>query len=172
MSHEGSATWNRPKAKGAWSTCVRVGLAVLASACLRPAAADEFLAMPGLWKLSYRASGQGQPNAQRQAREQAWLAQPLWRCVDEDTDPWRAYADLPQQPACERLSVQRTSTSLRWQLQCNNADWLSVKGRLVFDSATHFTGQISRVMRQDNQLLTEALEVSGQRVAACTSHLD
>ena len=70
--------------------------------------ADEFLALPGLWKTTYEVEG-----ASPESRE----PRVVWHCVDEQADPWVSFAQLQDLPGmtCSRSSLQRNSTSLKWK---------------------------------------------------------
>jgi hypothetical protein len=134
--------------------------------------ADEFLALPGLWKTTYEiqdgASGGG---AEKKV---------VWRCVDEAGDPWVSFAQLRDLPGmtCARLSLQFQSTSLKWKTECrgartaDSADVIRSEGAIVFDSPTHYTGWV----RFSGTLMGYPVEsrssMEGSREAACTSPAD
>jgi hypothetical protein len=78
-------------------------LAWLASSPARTDAENDFMAMPGLWKTTFR-------NQQvANSKAQIW-----WHCVDENADPWISFAQLqpPEHEACVRMSFTRTATFL------------------------------------------------------------
>src|SRR5271163_4663698 len=79
------------------------------------ASADEFLALPGLWKTTYEVEGV----ASRVIPER----KVVWRCVDEAGDPWVSFAQLQDLPGmtCTRPSLQFQSTSLRWKTECRGS---------------------------------------------------
>ena len=144
------------------------------AAALIPAAAraDEFLAMPGLWRTTYEVDGAAEKSADE--------PRVAWHCVDEAADPWVAFAQL-QDPAgmtCRKASQERNSTSLKWQLQCRGpgpdtaADVIEVSGSIVFDSPQHYRGWV----RISGTLLGYPVQtrstVEGTRKAACTSPAD
>ena len=64
--------------------------------------------MPGLWQTTYEVEGAaGKTNV-------------VWHCVDEAADPWVAFAQLQDLPGmtCTKVSLERNSTSLKWQSRC------------------------------------------------------
>jgi hypothetical protein len=146
----------------------------LLAGVLIPAAAqaDEFLAMPGLWKTTYEIEG-----ASLQTREQPRV---VWHCVDEQADPWASFAQLQDVPGmtCSRSSLQRNSTSLKWKMQCRGpgpdtvADVIDASGAIVFDSPQHYTGWVKFSGTLLGYPLQSGSKVEGSRKAACTSPSD
>ena len=135
--------------------CRAVLIACLLCSCLAPRAradAGDFQAMPGLWKIVTRS---GDP-----ARETV-----AWRCVDEDADPWTAFAMAPPgATACQREDAHRSRTSLDWSLRCGGAS--PMRGRVAFDSPEHYAGTLTTSEGAG------VLNVEGHRMAACTSPSD
>ena len=136
------------------------------------ARADEFLAMPGLWKTTYELEG-----ASPETREQPRV---VWHCVDEQADPWASFAQLQDLPGmtCSRSSLQRNSTSLKWKMQCRGpgpdtvADVIDASGAIVFDSPQHYTGWVKFSGTLMGYPLQTGSKVEGSRKAACTSPSD
>src|SRR5689334_20904546 len=93
--------------------------------------ADEFMAMPGFCKIVTKTSVTDAPQIK-------------WVCVGEAADPWVSFAHLRLIPqlSCKRDGFERTSTTLKWQLDCIGPFIISNTGALVFDTAKHFTGQV------------------------------
>ncbi|MDB6159657.1 MAG: hypothetical protein JWO04_3363 [Gammaproteobacteria bacterium] len=149
-------------------------LAGLLAGVLIPAAAqaDEFLAMPGLWKTTYEIEG-----ASPETREQPRV---VWHCVDEQADPWASFAQLQDLPGmtCSRSSFQRNSTSLKWKMQCRGpgpdtvADVIDASGAIVFDSPQHYRGWVKFSGTLLGYPLQSGSKVEGSRKAACTSPSD
>jgi len=149
---------------------------LLASMLVSTVRADEFLAMPGLWKTTYEVEGVGTTDAPRV----------VWHCVDEEADPWEAFAHLQDLPgmACSRDSLHRTSTSLKWTARCRGAgaagtagtdlanDVVEVSGAIVFDSAQHYTGWVKLSGTLMGYPLHSGTKIDGLRKAACTSPKD
>ena len=146
----------------------------LLAGVLIPAAAqaDEFLAMPGLWKTTYEIE-----RASPETREQPRV---VWHCVDEQADPWASFAQLQDLPGmtCSRSSLQRNSTSLKWKMQCRGpgpdtvADVIDASGAIVFDSPQHYTGWVKFSGTLMGYPLQSGSKVEGSRKAACTSPSD
>lgn len=116
--------------------------------------AGDFQAMPGLWKIvTHTADPAGRETV-------------AWRCVDEEADPWLAFAALmpPAGTSCERMHAHRSRTSLTWDLRC--AAPAVLHGRIAFDSPEHYEGAL--VADHGGPLL----QVEGRRYAACTSPND
>jgi hypothetical protein len=131
---------------------------------LTKARADDFEAMPGLWKTTLRnehSSQSDSPDIQ-------------WHCVDEGANPWIAFARLPVLPheTCQRKGFVRTDTSLKWHLECTGEFSLVNQGSLVFDSARHYTGRVQLTGAVMGYPIREVLLVEGERRAACTSPQD
>ena len=135
------------------------------------AQADEFLALPGLWKTTYEVDG-----ANPESRE----PRVVWHCVDEQADPWASFAQLQDLPGmtCSRSSLQRSSTSLKWKTQCRGpgpdtvADVIEASGAIVFDSPQHYTGWVKFSGTLMGYPLQSGSKVEGSRKAACTSPSD
>ena len=135
------------------------------------AQADEFLAMPGLWKTTYELEGvSAEPHEPKV----------VWHCVDEQADPWVSFAQLQDLPGmtCSRSSLQRNSTSLKWKTQCHGpgpdagADVIEAAGAVVFDSPQHYTGWVKFSGRLMGYPVRSGSKIEGQRKAACTSPSD
>jgi uncharacterized protein DUF3617 len=126
--------------------------------------AEEFKAMPGLWKTTLHAQGQ---NKSTRSYVQ-------WQCVIEDENPFIAFARLPivAHDTCERKSFVRRSTSLQWQLDCTGDFTLTNEGSLNFETAKHYTGTVKLTGMVMGYPIDEVLSVEGSRVAACTSPSD
>jgi hypothetical protein len=148
-------------------------LAGLLASMLLPATAqaDEFLALPGLWKTTYEIEGVG--SGPREPRV-------VWHCVYEEADPWVSFAQLQDLPGmtCSRNSLQRNSTSLKWKTQCRGpgpdavADVIEASGAIVFDSPQHYTGWVKFNGTLMGYPLQSSSKVEGSRKAACTSPTD
>jgi hypothetical protein len=140
------------------------GAAALLLVCAA-ASADEFLALPGLWKTTFEVRG---------APTDSHEPKVLWHCVYEDADPWSSFAQLQDLPglACTRPSLERTSTSLKWRTECRGATLIVSEGAVVFDSPQHYKGWVrfsGTVMDYPIQSVTD---IEGERAAACTSPAD
>jgi hypothetical protein len=148
-------------------------LAGVLASMLAPAAAqaDEFLALPGLWKTTYEVEGISPESHEPRV---------VWHCVDEQADPWVAFAQLEDLPGmtCSRSSLQRTSTSLKWKAQCRGpgpdavAEVIEASGAIVFDSPQHYTGWVKFSGTLMGYPLESGSKVEGTRKAACTSPSD
>jgi hypothetical protein len=123
--------------------------------------ADEFMAMPGFWKITTKTSPTDAPQIK-------------WVCVGEAADPWVSFAHLRLIPqlACKRDGFERTSTTLKWRLDCTGPFTLSNTGALVFDTAKHFTGQVHLSGTIMDYPIDQSINVEGQRIAACTTPAD
>jgi hypothetical protein len=133
--------------------CTLAALLAIAAA----ARADEFGAMPGLWKTTYSLAASGTPPP------------PRWHCVDEEVDPWSAYAQLPAvRPLCKSARYERTLSSLKWKVACGAAP---SEGELVFDSPRHYSGSITSGGAKGGAPRS-TVHVEGERRAACTSPSD
>jgi hypothetical protein len=123
--------------------------------------ADDFMALPGLWKTTYRQAGQDEPKI-------------LWHCVAEDTDPWVAFAQLEdgQGMSCTLSKQERTSTSLEWRIECKGAAAVTGEGRIVFDSTQHYTGSVKFTGTLWGYPLQSVTQIEGKRYAVCTSPRD
>jgi hypothetical protein len=153
-------------------TCVAAITALVTLLAATGARADEFLAMPGLWRTTYEIDGgsvakAGEPRV-------------VWHCVDERADPWVAFAQLEELPGmtCRSTARKRTSTSLEWQAQCRGpgpdpvADLIDVSGEIAFDSAQHYHGRVRLSGRLMGYPVLTSTTVEGTRKAACTSPAD
>jgi len=122
-------------------------------------AADDFMALPGLWKTS----------SQSEAEPQV-----LWHCVDEDADPWAAFAQFPDEAgmSCARPTQERTSTSLTWKIECKGAEAVTSEGSIVFDSPLHYTGSVRLTRTIVSGPVQSITQIEGKRYAACTSPRD
>lgn len=116
--------------------------------------ADEFAALPGLWKTTTRSAGQA--------------PQVRWHCVHEDSDPWVDFAELdgPPDESCKRNELERSATSLKWKLDCKGS---ASEGTVVFDSASHYRGIMQLAHAGEKP---RGIQVEGQRYAACTDPSD
>jgi hypothetical protein len=129
------------------------------------AGADQFGAMPGLWKTLYEL----QPPDPKAA-----APAPRYHCVDENADPWQDYAQLqePKGYSCKRIAYERTLSSLKWKLACTGPSNFTSEGALVFDSPKHYSGSVTLDGTLQNYPWQTRLKVEGSRVAACTSPSD
>jgi len=135
------------------------------------ALADEFLALPGLWKTTYETEG---------SSPESHAPKVVWHCVDEEADPWVAFAQLEDPPGmtCSRSSLQRNSTSLKWKTQCRGpgpdvvADVIEASGAIMFDSPQHYTGWVKFSGTLMGYPLQSSSKIEGTRKAACTSPTD
>jgi len=136
--------------------------------------ADEFLALPGLWQSTYEIHGVDH------AAEDPGVPRIVWHCVDEAADPWTAFAQLRDLPgmACVRNPLERTSTSLKWRMECRapgpgaRADVIETTGAIVFDSAQHYTGWVKLSGMLMGYPWQSTAKLEGWRRAACTSPAD
>jgi hypothetical protein len=126
-------------------------------------AENDFMAMPGLWKTTFRI----QPASK--SREQT-----TWHCVDEAADPWISFAQLqvPEHESCLRKSYTRTATLLKWQFDCKGPFTAINEGSINFDAATHYTGTVRMQGTFMGYPTNDVIAVEGERVAACTSPSD
>jgi hypothetical protein len=147
-------------------------MSALAAALIAAAArAVEFLAMPGLWQTTYEVDG---------AAAKAHEPRVVWHCVDEAADPWVAFAQLQELPGmtCTKGSMERSSTSLRWQSRCSGpgpdaaADVIEASGAIIFDSPQHYRGWVKFSGTLMGYPLLSSSKVEGTRRAACTSPSD
>jgi hypothetical protein len=117
----------------------------------------DFQAMPGLWKTVvsvFKHGSSGEPSIQ-------------WHCVNEDADPWLAFANFSVPGTqCTRSDEYRSSTALAWTIRCYGHPPISGRGRVDFDSSEHYTASI---MLHDRG---EVMQVEGKRRGACTSPSD
>ena len=127
------------------------------------ATAGEFLALPGLWKSTERLVG---PTQQDPAVS--------WHCVDEVQDPWSAYAQiaLPPGDMCRQTKSERTGTTLSWTVKCKGPIALVGNGQIIFDSASHYRGEVELSGTFMGYPVSNRFSVEGQRYAACTSPRD
>jgi hypothetical protein len=126
--------------------------------------AEEFKALPGLWKTT----------SQIENATSVVSAQIKWHCVDEDDDPWIAFAhlDVLPQESCKRVGFSRTSTSLKWSLDCTGAFAMTNEGSVVFDGAQHYSGKVKLTGTMMGYPIDETIHVEGEHRAACTSAAD
>jgi len=126
--------------------------------------AEDFTALPGLWKTTYQLKGAGPTEA----------SQIKWHCVDEDDDPWISFAHLQVLPqeSCKRVGFSHTSSSLKWRLDCTGAYALTNDGSIVFDSPQHYSGTVKLTGALMGYPIDETIRVEGQHRAACTSAAD
>jgi hypothetical protein len=129
----------------------------------RTDAENDFMAMPGLWKTTFRI----QPASK--SRDQT-----IWHCVDEAADPWISFAQLqvPEHESCLRKSYTRTATVLKWQVDCKGPFTAINEGSINFDAATHYTGTIRMQGTFMGYPTNDVIAVEGERIAACTSPSD
>lgn len=129
------------------------------------AGADQFGAMPGLWKTTFEALDTKAPAA---------APAPRWHCADEKADPWAEYAQLQDLKgySCKRESFERTLTTLKWKLACAGPSSYTSEGSLIFDSPKHYSGTVSLAGTLQDYPWETRLKVDGNRVAACTSPSD
>ena len=145
-----------------------VWMVVLAMVLTPALWADEFVALPGLWKTTSAVRGASDP------------LRSVWHCVDEGADPWVSYAQIRDLPGmvCSRTSLQRDSTSLKWRMQCHGAgleesrDSINSEGAVIFDSAQHYTGWIRINGLLMGYPVDNTVDIDGSRQAACTSPED
>lgn len=129
-----------------------------------PAQADDFLAMPGLWVTTLLSQANaGHPEKRTD-----------WHCVDDEIDPWTSFIPASDHPdmQCMRTTSQRTSTSLRWHLECSGHSTTASDGELHFDSAQHYAGSIIETRQVDGRPQQRRIDVEGRRRAACTTPED
>ncbi len=126
--------------------------------------ADDFKGLPGLWKTTYQIE-----NA-----SPVVSAQIKWHCVDEDDDPWVAFIhlDVLPQESCKRVGFSRTSSTLKWQLQCTGAFAITNEGAIAFDSPLHYSGKVKLTGMMMGYPIDETIHVEGEHRAACTSASD
>jgi hypothetical protein len=130
------------------------------------ARADGFLAMPGLWRITYEVEAAG-PRV-------------VWHCVDEKSDPWIAFAQLQDLPGmtCAKTQQDRKSTSLNWKMRCQGpgpdavADVLEISGTILFDSPQHYNGWVRFSGTLLGYPVDSRSKIDGSRKAACTSPSD
>jgi hypothetical protein len=138
--------------------------AIVLFAIAGPAGADDFLAMPGLWKITFKVQS-GHGATQRKAQ---------WHCADDEVDPWINFVPKPQAASgnCTRTSSERTATSLRWSMICKgNPDVIS-EGQLQFDAADHYSGTLTESWLHDGHAMKRHITIEGSRQAACTTPED
>jgi len=124
---------------------------------------DEFKALPGLWKTTL---------AGLSPQKQSPLVN--WHCVDEGSDPWTnfAYLGAPFDGACKRIYSERTSTSLKWRLDCVGFSTTSETGWISFATADHYTGKVDLHGTFMGYPVAQTISIEGKRYAACTSPQD
>lgn len=139
-----------------WANPIAALLLIGASGTLGTTAhADpgDFQAMPGLWKITLHMLRDGHTGA----------ATVTWRCLYDGGDPWTTFVDVMQPQAdCHRAAEHRTSTALAWNVSCGTH---AGKGHITLDSPQHYTGDVALDGRT-------ALQIEGQRYAACTGPSD
>jgi hypothetical protein len=154
------------------ASCPSLLAGILAGVLLPPAArADEFLAMPGLWRTTYEIEG---------APEKPEALKVAWHCVDEAADPWVSFAQRQDLPGmtCNKGSQDRNSTSLKWKTECHGpgpdavADVIEVSGSIIFDSPQHYRGWVKFSGTLMGYPLQSKSKIEGTRKAACTSPSD
>jgi hypothetical protein len=128
------------------------------------APADEFGALPGLWKTTLRIQGAGKP--------QAPVVQ--WHCVAERASPWISFAqlDVPSGADCKHTDFVRTSTSLKWRLDCNGQFAVTNQGSITFDNPHHYTGKVTLTGTIFGYPIDDVVSVEGEDMAACTTPAD
>jgi|ERR1700677_1287563 hypothetical protein len=140
-----------------------IAIAIVALTTINDARAEELAALPGLWKTTVRTGT-------------STLAPPQvsWHCVSEAADPWISYARLPVLPheTCERKDFVRTSTSLKWRLDCTGEFEVINEGSIIFDTAQHYTGTVKLVGTLMGFPIDDTLRLEGEHRAACTSPAD
>jgi hypothetical protein len=138
-----------------------LGLLSLMTSASRTRAENDFMAMPGLWKTSFKPADGSKP-------------QIVWHCVDEAADPWISFAQLqpPEHESCVRKSYMRSATFLKWQLNCTGPFTVINEGSINFDAATHYSGTIRLTGTFMGCPTNDVIAVEGSRKAACTSPSD
>jgi hypothetical protein len=124
---------------------------------------DEFKAFPGLWKTTLIGLS---------PQKHSPLVE--WHCVFEGSDPWTnfAYLGAPLDGACKRTYSDRTSTSLKWRLDCVGLSTISETGWISFATAEHYTGKVDLHGTFMGYPVAQTISVEGKRYAACTSPQD
>jgi hypothetical protein len=124
-------------------------------------AADEFMAMPGFWKVTTKTGPADAPEVK-------------WICVPDEPDPWVWFAHLRVIPqlTCKRNGFVRTSTTLKWRLDCTGPFTLTNSGALVFQTAKHFTGQVNLTGAIMDYPIDQSVNVEGERITAYTTPAD
>jgi hypothetical protein len=132
----------------------------------RAAGHKEFIATPGLWKITYRTRINGQPD-------------PVilkWRCVSEEQmeDPASVFAKpAAAHGSCQRTSYTQTGTTARWQYHCaSGTTSLDSQGVIKFDTPLHYTGEIKLDGVVMGYPIQNVVTVEGVHRAACTSPED
>jgi hypothetical protein len=125
---------------------------------------DEFKGLPGLWKTTLLSSSSTSPASRLVT----------WHCVDEGADPWTNFAALPTplDKSCKRTYSYRTSTSLKWRLDCTGSSTITDEGSVVFSAADHYAGKVELRGTLMGYPLDQTIVVEGKRYAACTSPQD
>jgi hypothetical protein len=138
---------------GRWSNPAAALLLLGASSTLSSRAqADpgDFQAMPGLWKITMHTVKDGHDVVK-------------WKCLYDGADPWETFVDaMAPDASCQRSGEHRTSTALAWQVSCGTH---AGSGHIALDSPQHYRGSVTL----DGQ---QAIEVEGERRAACTGPSD
>ncbi len=124
---------------------------------------DEFKALPGLWKTTFVTGNSTSP------------ATPVvnWHCVYEGSDPWTSFVYPATSPDrnCKKTFSYRTSTSLKWRLDCTSPT-ITDEGAIVFNAADHYTGKVELHGTLMGYPIDQTIMVEGKRYAACTSPQD
>jgi hypothetical protein len=125
---------------------------------------DEFKALPGLWKTTLTSATSAPATSPAVS----------WHCVDEGSDPWVNFAYIPASldQSCKRTYTYRTSTSLRWRLDCAGPSTITDEGSIVFSAADHYTGKVELRGTLMGYPIAQTIMVEGKRYAACTSPQD
>jgi len=147
-----------------WRYLLVMGAVVaFAKTCSINADEANFMGMPGLWKTELRLTNAASTSARI-----------VWHCVDEDADPWAAFAQIepPPDESCTRKSYQRTPTTLQWDLECAGSIEMSSSGLVSFDTAQHYRGKVLIKGLFMGYPIDEYIDVEGTRQAACTSPQD
>jgi hypothetical protein len=139
------------------------GSALLGLAVPLLATAGELMALPGLWKTTARLVEPSQRDPEVN-----------WHCVDEVQDPWSAYAQIALLAGdmCKQTKSERTGTTLAWTVECKGPVALVGNGQVVFDSASHYRGEVELSGTFMGYPVSNRISVEGQRYAACTSPRD
>ncbi len=125
---------------------------------------DEFKALPGLWKTSLLTSNSATHAAPKIN----------WHCVDEGSHPRVNFPNIsmPRDKSCKSQSANRTSTSLKWRIDCAGSSTITNEGAIVFSSADHYRGKVELHGTLMGYPLDQTILVEGKRYAACTSPQD
>lgn len=125
---------------------------------------DEFKAMPGLWKTSMLP-------ADSAARRPSTVVS--WHCVFEGSDPWTNFAFLSTTDrSCKTKYAGRTSTSLKWLIECTSPSNSTYQGSIAFSNAENYTGKVEVRATLMGYPIDQTIILEGKRYAACTSPQD